>query len=169
MRKQSTKVVGDDLRKEYDISLLKGGVRGKYYRRSTAGTNLMLIDPDLTDVFPDSESATRAVWLLADTARVATAILERTLVEISNETSGDIYLIPKGDSTRMVIRSTRPGRLVSQTWTSCETRLIGVLHYLIGARIGIFVRNAVRNNPHKQERPGQRDAEPQRHLVFREE
>jgi len=96
MRKQSTKVVGDDLRKEYDISLLKGGVRGKYYRRSTAGTNLMLIDPDLTDVFPDSESATRAVWLLADTARVATAILEPTLVRISKDTPRDIYLIEAG-------------------------------------------------------------------------
>ena len=46
------KAGGDDLRKEYDLSLLKGGVRGKYYRRSTAGTNLVLIEPDLTDVFP---------------------------------------------------------------------------------------------------------------------
>jgi hypothetical protein len=41
MRKQSRKAVGNDLRKEYDLSLLKGGVRGKYYRRSTAGTNLV--------------------------------------------------------------------------------------------------------------------------------
>jgi hypothetical protein len=50
MRKQSTKAVGDDLRKEPDLSLRKGGVRGKYYRRSSLGTNLVLIDPDLTDV-----------------------------------------------------------------------------------------------------------------------
>jgi len=71
MKKQSTKAIGDDLRKEYDLSLLKGGVRGKYFRRSTAGTNLVLIEPDLTDVFPDSESVNRALRLLADTARVA--------------------------------------------------------------------------------------------------
>ena len=71
MRKQSTKAVGDDLRKEYDLSLLKGGVRGKYFHRLPAGTNLVLIDPDLTDVFPDSASVNRALRFLADTARVA--------------------------------------------------------------------------------------------------
>jgi hypothetical protein len=78
MKKQLTKAVGDDLRKEYDLSLLKGGVRGKYYRRSTAGTNLVLIDPDLTDVFSDSESVNRALRLLADTARVAVSRKRRT-------------------------------------------------------------------------------------------
>jgi hypothetical protein len=71
MKKQSTKTVSDDLRKEYDLSLLKGGVRGKYYRRSTVGANLVLIEPDLVDMFPDSESVNRALRLLADTARVA--------------------------------------------------------------------------------------------------
>jgi hypothetical protein len=71
MRKQSTKAVGDDLRKEHDLSLRKGGVRGKYYRRSSLGTNLVLIEPDLTDVFPDSESVDCALRLLADTARAA--------------------------------------------------------------------------------------------------
>jgi hypothetical protein len=78
MKKQSAKITGDDLRKEYDLSHLKGGVRGKYYRRSTAGTNLVLIDPDLTDVFPDSESVNRALRLLADTACVAMSRKRRT-------------------------------------------------------------------------------------------
>lgn len=78
MKKQSAKTVGNDLRKEYDLSLLKGGVRGKYYRRSTAGANLVLIDPDLADVFPDSESVNRALRLLADTARVAMSRKRRT-------------------------------------------------------------------------------------------
>ena len=29
-----------------DLSKLKGRVRGKYYRQATAGTNLVLIEPD---------------------------------------------------------------------------------------------------------------------------
>jgi hypothetical protein len=71
MKKESTKTVDDGLRQEYDISQLKCGVRGKYYRRAVAGTNLVLIEPDLVNLFPDSESVNRALRLLADTARVA--------------------------------------------------------------------------------------------------
>ena len=37
----------NDERKEYNFSKLKGGVRGKYYAKTTAGTNLVLINPDL--------------------------------------------------------------------------------------------------------------------------
>ena len=66
-----------DLRKEYDLSQLKGGVRGKYFRRATAGSNLVLIDPDLATLFPDSESVNRALRLLADTARAATGSKSR--------------------------------------------------------------------------------------------
>jgi hypothetical protein len=72
MKKESAKTVDDDLRQEYDLSQLKGGVRGKYYRQAAAGTNLVLIEPDLANLFPDSESVNRALRLLADTARVAT-------------------------------------------------------------------------------------------------
>jgi hypothetical protein len=72
MNKESAKTVDDDLRQEYDLSQLKGGVRGKYYRQAVAGTNLVLIEPDLASLFPDSESVNRALRLLADAARAAT-------------------------------------------------------------------------------------------------
>jgi len=71
MKKASTKKDKDELRVEYDLSQLKGGVRGKYYHEATAGTNLVLIEPDLANVFPDSESVNRALRLLADTAQSA--------------------------------------------------------------------------------------------------
>jgi hypothetical protein len=66
------KSTDDDLRAEYDLSHLKGGVRGKYYRQATAGTNLVLVEPDLAEVFPDTESVNRALRLLAETAEAAT-------------------------------------------------------------------------------------------------
>lgn len=72
MKKASAKRTSNDLRPEYDLSKLKGGVRGKYYRKATAGTNLVLIEPELTNVFPDTESVNRALRLLADTAASAT-------------------------------------------------------------------------------------------------
>ena len=72
MKKASAKKNNDDLRSEYDLSQLKGGVRGKYYIEASAGTNLVLIDPELANVFPDTESVNRALRLLADTAKSAT-------------------------------------------------------------------------------------------------
>lgn len=73
MKKPSAKKNKDDLRPEYDLSQLRGGVRGKYYREATAGTNLVLIEPELATLFPDTESVNRALRLLADTAHSATA------------------------------------------------------------------------------------------------
>ena len=72
MKKASAKKRVDDLRPEYDLSRLKGGVRGKYYRQATEGTNLVLVDPELADIFPDTESVNRALRLLVDTAKIAT-------------------------------------------------------------------------------------------------
>jgi hypothetical protein len=72
MKKSSTKRTDSEMRPEYDFSQLKGGVRGKYYKQATAGTNLVLIEPELADVFPDTESVNRALRLLADTATSAT-------------------------------------------------------------------------------------------------
>jgi hypothetical protein len=72
MKKESVVKPADDLREEYDLSQLSGGVRGKYYRQATAGTNPVLIEPDLADFFPDSESVNRALRVLADAAQAAT-------------------------------------------------------------------------------------------------
>ena len=57
----------EEMRDEYELRP-GGGVRGKYYQKAAAGTNLVLIEPDLADVFPDTESVNRALRLLADTA-----------------------------------------------------------------------------------------------------
>ena len=73
MRKQSAKTVDNSLREEYDLARLKGGVRGKYYRQAIAGTNLVLIEPDLANLFPDSDSVNRALRILADAAGKATS------------------------------------------------------------------------------------------------
>ena len=48
----------DDARPEYD---LHGGVRGKYYDRYKQGTNVVLLEPDLAEVFRDSDSVNRAL------------------------------------------------------------------------------------------------------------
>ena len=77
MTKASAKGMDDNLRPEYDLSQLKGRVRGKYYREATAGTNLVLIEHELADVFPDSESVNRALRMLVNTAAAAAGIARR--------------------------------------------------------------------------------------------
>ena len=68
MRKELPKRGSDDLRPEYDLASLKGGVRGKYYKQATAGTNLVLLEPDVARAFPDSKSVNRALRLLQEIA-----------------------------------------------------------------------------------------------------
>ena len=68
--KAKSNVSSDDMRAEYDFDYSKA-VRGKYYRQAVAGTNLMLIEPELAKVFRDSESVNRALRLLVDTAAAA--------------------------------------------------------------------------------------------------
>lgn len=68
MRKASAKSMKGDLRPEYDLTKLKGGVRGKYCQRAQAGTNLVLVEPELAKVFPDTASVNRALRALRDAA-----------------------------------------------------------------------------------------------------
>ena len=72
MKKASANRASDELRPEYDLTELKGGVRGKYYQQARAGTNLVLIEPDLAGVFSNSAAVNRALRLLVDTAQAAT-------------------------------------------------------------------------------------------------
>jgi hypothetical protein len=59
----------DDLRPEYDFASMKGGVRGKYARRSRERTNIVLIDPDMTEAFPTEAAVNEALRGVLNTAR----------------------------------------------------------------------------------------------------
>ena len=55
----------DQMRDEYDFSR---GVRGKYADKFAEGCNVVVLDPDVADLFPDSESVNDALRTLADIA-----------------------------------------------------------------------------------------------------
>ena len=61
----------DDLRPEYDLSQLKGGVQGKYLERYRAGTNLALLAPDVRAAFPTDAAVNRALRLLMKKQKTA--------------------------------------------------------------------------------------------------
>lgn len=49
------------LRPEYDLRKLKDGVRGKYLARYRAGTNLVLLSPDVAAHFPNQKAVNAAL------------------------------------------------------------------------------------------------------------
>ena len=64
--------VEDELRPEYDLrKLLKGRVRGKYVERYRAGTNLVLLAPDVARVFANnSEAVNEALRLVIQLTKI---------------------------------------------------------------------------------------------------
>ena len=56
----------NDMRPEYDFSK---GVRGKYAARFAAGTNVVVLDPDVAEIFPTSSSVNDALRALAKIIR----------------------------------------------------------------------------------------------------
>ncbi len=61
----------DELRPGYDISVLKNGVRGKYLAEYRAGTNLVLIAPDVAAAFPTEQAVNDALRRLMQTPEAA--------------------------------------------------------------------------------------------------
>ena len=59
----------DELRPEYDLGKLRGGVRGKYHTRYRARLHLVRLAPDVATAFPTEEAVNRALRLLAELAR----------------------------------------------------------------------------------------------------
>ena len=56
----------DFMRPEYDFS---SGARGKHHDAYSRGTNVVLLEPDVAEVFRDSDAVNAALRALAQVAR----------------------------------------------------------------------------------------------------
>jgi len=65
-RSPKQQVNADEPLPEYDF---RGGKRGKYAARFAAGTNLVFLDPDVAELFPDATAVNDALRALATIAR----------------------------------------------------------------------------------------------------
>jgi hypothetical protein len=63
----------DELRPEYDETVLKDGVRGKYAARYRSGSNIVLPAPDVAAAFPTADAVNEALRLLLKVAQQSTA------------------------------------------------------------------------------------------------
>ena len=66
MKKMSAKLVEAELRAEYDFSR---GIRGKYVRRYHRGTNVVVLEPDVAKVFPNTKAVNSSLRTLANIIR----------------------------------------------------------------------------------------------------
>src|SRR5436309_8978929 len=66
MRQAKKVVADDDILPEYDFS---GAVRGKYFERYQRESNVIVLDPDVAEAFPNAVAVNGALRLLLSLAR----------------------------------------------------------------------------------------------------
>lgn len=66
MNRPKKKAPASEMRAEYDFSK---GIRGKYAKRFAEGSNIILLDPDVAGLFPDSNTVNDALRALARIAQ----------------------------------------------------------------------------------------------------
>jgi hypothetical protein len=67
--KKVAKAPKDELRAEYSLKELGVGVRGKYFKRASSASNIVVLDPDVARSFPTAEAVNEALRLLAQVAQ----------------------------------------------------------------------------------------------------
>ena len=68
----------EEIRAEYRREDLGKGVRGKHYAEFKKGSNLVLLTPELSRIFPNNEAVNAALNSLVGVARSATSLTRRS-------------------------------------------------------------------------------------------
>ena len=71
MKGKFMKMNKEELRKEYQRSDFKKLERGKYYKRVTSRSNIVVLDPEVSEVFPNAEAVNEALHALVDVVQKA--------------------------------------------------------------------------------------------------
>ena len=66
LMKKESKSIKEEILAEYDFTK---GVRGKYTQEFQQGTNIVVLSPDVAEVFTDSEAVNEALRMLIQIAR----------------------------------------------------------------------------------------------------
>ncbi|MGZ8157439.1 MAG: hypothetical protein ACXWT4_01385 [Methylobacter sp.] len=77
MKKVKSKIT-DELRPEYKRSDFGEFVRGKYANRIKDETNVVLLEPDVAQAFPNDEAVNKALRYLLEVAKASTHLTERS-------------------------------------------------------------------------------------------
>jgi len=70
---KKAKSTSDELRVEYKRSDFRKLERGKYYERVKASSNVVVLDPEVAAVFPNSAAVNKALHSLVEVAEALTS------------------------------------------------------------------------------------------------
>jgi hypothetical protein len=70
--------MADELRSEYTRSDFGEIVRGKYAHRIKNETNVVLLEPDIAEAFPNDEAVNKALRYLLEVAEASTRLTGRS-------------------------------------------------------------------------------------------
>ena len=90
---KQAKKTADGMRVEYDFS---NAVRAKYLDRYRRGTNVVVLDPDVSEMFPTSESVNQALRLLGSVARRGAAPVKRSSTSKARRSNKRMQLTKRG-------------------------------------------------------------------------
>ena len=68
----------DEMRSEYQREDLGKGVRGKHYEEFKKGSNLVLLTPELSKIFPTNDAVNMALSSLVGVARSVKGLTSRS-------------------------------------------------------------------------------------------
>lgn len=75
---KKAKSTSDELRTEYKRSDFGKMERGKYYKRVMASSNVVVLDDEVSAVFPNSAAVNKALRSLVDVAQKASGLTRRS-------------------------------------------------------------------------------------------
>jgi hypothetical protein len=76
--KQASKIPSDELRPEYKRSDFGALVRGKYVERLREKSNVVVLDPEIAELFPNGASVNAALRALAEIAKRTGSVRRRS-------------------------------------------------------------------------------------------
>jgi len=76
--KNTKKLAADELRPEYQRSDFGTLVRGKYVARLKASSNVVILDPEVAELFPNGAAVNAALRSLAEIAKRAGSLQSRS-------------------------------------------------------------------------------------------
>jgi hypothetical protein len=87
MKRESRKA-GDELRPEYRRSDFGKLVRGKYAARAAKETNVVVLEPELAEAFPNAKAVNEALRGLLDVAATTARLTRRSTGRTKQQRAG---------------------------------------------------------------------------------
>ncbi|MEO5956689.1 MAG: hypothetical protein ABIR36_13510 [Nitrospiraceae bacterium] len=86
--KRGTRKAGDELRPEYRRSDFGKLVRGKYAARAARETNVVVLEPELAEAFPNAKAVNEALRGLLDVAATTARLTRRSTGRVKQQRAG---------------------------------------------------------------------------------